>query len=83
MAFTLFVQTNGFGFALFSLMYSSMAETRSATLRNVPRRILLRVIYPNHRSTRLSHEEEVGVKWQWKRGCFSSQALTFGWLCVP
>jgi hypothetical protein len=37
----------------------------------------------NQRSTRLSHELEVGVKWKWKRGCLASQARTLGWLWVP
>ena len=36
----------------------------------------------NHRSTRLSHELEVGVKCRWKRGCLASQALTLGCLWV-
>lgn len=30
----------------------------------------------------LSQEEDVGEKWPWKRGCFSSHSLTLGWLCV-
>jgi hypothetical protein len=34
----------------------------SGTLLKTPRRIRLRVISPNHRSTRFTHEELVGVK---------------------
>ena len=37
-----------------------------------PRRISLTVISANHRSTRLSQELAVGVKWMWKRGWASS-----------
>jgi len=36
----------------------------SLTLRKVPRRMRLRVISAKNRSTRLSHEAEVGVKWR-------------------
>ena len=36
----------------------------------------------NHRSTRFSHEELVGVKWKWNLGCRSSQVLMAGVLCV-
>jgi hypothetical protein len=61
---TFLVHTNGLGFSLFRRINSLMANTRSDTLLNTPRRIRLRVISPNHRSTRLSQEEEVGVKWQ-------------------
>ena len=37
---------------------------------------------PNQRSTWLSHEEPVGVKCIWKRGCLASQSLTAGVLWV-
>ncbi len=37
---------------------------RSFTLWNTPRRMALSVRSRNHRSTRLSHEEDVGVKWR-------------------
>jgi len=37
---------------------------RAGTLRKVPRRIRLRVISAEKRSTRFSHEAPVGVKWK-------------------
>ena len=64
MVLTFFVQTNGLGFALFIRIKSSMADTNSDTLLNTPRRIRLRVISTNHRSTRFNSEDEVGVNWQ-------------------
>ena len=35
-------------------------------------------------STRFSHDDDVGMKWRWKRGCLASQSLTscFLWLVV-
>jgi hypothetical protein len=33
-------------------------------------------------STALSQDADVGVKWKWNLGCRSSQARTFGCLCV-
>ena len=44
-----------------------MSATRAPTLRKLPARITLRVISPKKRSTRLSQEEEVGVRCKWKR----------------
>jgi phage terminase large subunit GpA-like protein len=40
------------------------------------------VMSPKKRSTRLSHEAEVGVKCRWKRGCLASHAFTLGCLWV-
>jgi hypothetical protein len=40
-----------------------MAVVSSATLLKTPRRMRSAVIFPNQRSTRLSHEDEVGIKW--------------------
>ena len=45
-----------------------MASSRSVTLLKVPRRMRLVVISAKNRSTRLSQEALVGVKWQEKRG---------------
>ncbi len=59
-----------------------MAFSSSATLWKTPRRMLLSVMSAKKRSTRLSQEAEVGVKWRWKRGCLSSQRLTVGVLWV-
>ena len=44
--------------------------------------MLLSVSSRNQRSTRFSHDEEVGVKCRWNRGCLSSQAFTSGCLWV-
>jgi hypothetical protein len=40
------------------------------------------VMSRNHHSTRLSHDELVGVKCRWERECLSSQARTFSCLWV-
>ena len=53
-----------------------MAATSSGTEGNTPRRIAFWVSSRNQRSTKLSQELEVGVKWKWKRGCLASQAWT-------
>src|ERR1700704_2807631 len=53
---------------------------RSGTEWNTPRRSALSVSSRNQRSTRLSHDEEVGVKCSWNRGCLSSQARTLSCL---
>lgn len=50
----------------------------SYTLPKTPRRIIFSVSPANQRSTKFSHDELVGVKCRWKRGCFSSHALTRG-----
>ena len=39
-----------------------MSATKAPTLRKLPKRITLAVISPKKRSTRLSQEEEVGVR---------------------
>ena len=59
---TLAFQTKGFGALLLPAMNCSMAAIKSGTLKKAPRRIRLLVSSRNHRSTRLSHEEEVRVK---------------------
>ena len=41
------------------------------------------MISQSHRSTRLSHELDVGVKGKWKRGCLASHAFTSACLWVP
>jgi hypothetical protein len=58
---------------LWASMYSWMEAIRSGTEWKTPRRSALSVNSRNQRSTRLSHDEEVGVKCRWNRGCFSSQ----------
>jgi hypothetical protein len=74
MSLALAVQTKGLGFWLWRVMYCSMAAVSSGTLVNTPRckRSVERL--RKKRSTMFSHEAEVGVKWTWKRGCFSSHA---------
>ena len=59
---TLAVQMNGRAFLLFSRRYSMIARISCGTLRNVPRRILLREISANQRSIRFNHDELVGTK---------------------
>ncbi len=60
-----------------------MAAMRSGAEGKTPRRIALSVKFRNHRSTRFSHELEVGVKCSWNRGFLASQAVTLGCLWVP
>ena len=67
------VHTKGLGSLLWASMYSWMAATRSGTEWKTPRRNALSVSSRNQRSTRLSHDDEVGVKCRWNRGCLSSQ----------
>ena len=44
---------------------------------------VLSVSVANQRSTWLSHDAEVGVKWTWNLGLRANQALIVGVLCVP
>ena len=44
-----------------------MSATSAPMLRKLPERMTFRVISPKERSTRLSQEEEVGVRCKWKR----------------
>ena len=83
MASTEAFQTKGFGWSLDADRYSSMAWINVGTLPKLPRRMHFSVNSRNHRSTRFSQEELVGVKWSCKRGCRSSQALTVRSLWVP
>src|SRR5208283_3917672 len=70
---TLAVQTNGLGCSLLMVMNSLMVAINSGTLVKTPRRMRLSVSSRNQRSTRLSHQAEVGVKCRWKRGCWANQ----------
>src|SRR4029079_8127722 len=71
------VHTYGLGSWLWALMYSWIELTRSGTEWKTPRRNALSVSSLNQRSTRLSHDDEVGVKWRWNRGCLSSHGADF------
>src|SRR3954471_5774189 len=59
-----------------------MSVLRSRTERCAPRRSFLVVSSANQRSTRFSHELDVGVKCRTKRGCASSHLWIAGVLCV-
>src|SRR3954447_11469075 len=59
-----------------------MSVLRARTLVWAPRCSFLVVSSPNHRSTRLSHELEVGVKWTTNRGWASSHLRMAGVLWV-
>src|SRR5674476_1586764 len=65
---------------LWTFMYSSIEAIKSGTEWNTPLRSALPVSSRNHRSTRFSQDEDVGVKCSWNRGCLASQATTF--LCL-
>ena len=60
-----------------------MAAINSGTLSKLPRRTRFSVSSRNHRSTRFSHDELVGMKWRVNRGCLSSHARTLGSVWVP
>ena len=47
---------------------AGISATNAPTLRKLPERMTLRVISPKKRSTRLSQEEEVGVRVQMEVG---------------
>jgi hypothetical protein len=76
------VHVKGLGLALLWAMASAMAFSSSATLANAPLRMRCAVMTLNHRSTRLSQDDEVGITWKWKRGWRSSQSLTSCFLWV-
>jgi hypothetical protein len=73
---------NGLGSLFHSLIHLRMSFSSSVTLRCAERRSLRLVSSANQRSTRLSHDELVGVKCRWNRGCFRSQSLIAGVLWV-
>ena len=53
-----------FGSAFDAARYCSMAAINSGTLSKLPRRTRFSVSSRNHRSTRFSHDELVGMKWE-------------------
>ena len=63
MSDALAVQIKGFGLTLCAAMYSLIAASKSGTLLNTPRLIRLSVMSRKKRSTMLSQDELVGVKW--------------------
>ncbi len=77
------VQRKGLASSFQFAMKRLIARSSFQTASKLPRRIAWSVMTANHRSTRLSQEALVGVKWSWNRGCSASQARTFGCLCVP
>src|SRR3954468_8504355 len=61
------VQVKGLGFSFHVSIHCRMSASRAATLVWTPRRMSLSVIRPKNRSTWLTHDDPVGVKWMWKR----------------
>src|SRR5258708_12507691 len=82
MDFAVAVHLKGFGFWFRWAIQSAIAASSSSTLLKVPRRMRCRVISANSRSTRLSQEEDVGVKCSLKRLCLANQRFTAGVLWV-
>ena len=76
------VQVKGFGLSLVSARKRLMGAWRSTMPVKTPRLSRRRVSLAKKPSTALSQEAEVGVKWKWNLGWRSSQARTFGCLCV-
>ena len=58
------VHTKGVSDAFVMLRYSRMVSSRARVLRCAPRWICLFESNANQRSTRLSHDALVGVKWR-------------------
>ena len=58
---------------MLAFRYSVIAASSSGTLRKTPRRMGFSVISRNQRSTRLSQEDEVGMKCTVMRGCLGGQ----------
>src|ERR1700731_2547703 len=81
MGLVLAVHVKGLGGWLRCSVHSAIAASSSSTLWK-PRRMRWRVISAKSRSTRLSHELDVGVKCSLKRLCRASQRFTFSVLCV-
>src|SRR5687767_6126169 len=52
-----------------------MSASRAATLVWTPRRMSLSMISPKNRSTWLTQDDPVGVKWMWNRGWRASHVL--------
>ena len=69
MDLALAVHLKGFGFWFRCSIHSSIAVLSSVTSLKVPRRMRWRVISAKSRSTRLSQEQDVGVKCSVKRLC--------------
>lgn len=82
MDLALAVHLKGFGFWFRCSIHSSIAVLSSVTSLKVPRRMRWRVISANSRSTRLSQEQDVGVKCSVKRLCQANQRFTAGVLWV-
>jgi hypothetical protein len=61
------VQTKGFGSVLVSVTKRAMAALRSSTDRNTPRLRRRLASFTKKPSTALSHDAEVGVKWNVQR----------------
>lgn len=78
-----FVQMNGWGSSFQFLIRRRMSASRTWTFLCAPRRIIWSARNPNHGSTWLIHEDPVGVKCMWKRGCLASNVLIVGVLWVP
>jgi hypothetical protein len=76
------VHVNGFGSWFRCSIHSLIAALSSATSWKIPRLIRCRVISAKSRSTRLSQEQDVGVKCRMKRLCLASQRFTAGVLWV-
>src|SRR6185295_15941064 len=82
MDLALAVHLKGFGFWFRCSIHSSIAVLSSMTSLKVPRRMRWRVISAKSRSTRLSQQQDVGVKCSVKRLCRVNQRFTAGVLWV-
>src|ERR1700730_4560237 len=80
LALAVHVKGFGFGCDARSIRRSRLRVPRHCV--KMPRRMRWRVISAKSRSTRLSHELDVGVKCSLKRLCRASQRFTFSVLCV-
>jgi len=69
------VQTKGVGLVVVNEVHFERGDQVRDTVKDAPRR-RFSVRSRKKRSTMLSQEALVGVKWRWKRGCLASQRLT-------
>src|ERR1700726_1820328 len=74
------VQVKGFGLVLCSTTKRLMAACRSTTETKTPRFNRRLVSFAKKPSTALSHEHDVGVKWNVKRSCRLSHRRNIGML---
>ena len=83
MAWTEAFHRNGLGSALEVSRHSLIARINSGTLSKLSWRTRFSVSSRNHRPTRFSHDELVGVKWSMNRAWLANHARTLVSVWAP